>query len=104
MAVTEQVKRLVSGECGNRCCYQFKDTGCGKPVMVQRDDPAGTGSWVHTAGDVAHIRGESQGSARYDAHYEAVNDPSNLMLMCAEHHDLIDRVAPEQYPVDVLER
>jgi hypothetical protein len=54
---------------------------------------------------VAHIRGAHKGSQRYDP---AMSDAEraafeNLILLCKPHHDLVDRIRPSDYPVEVLQ-
>ena len=55
--------------------------------------------------EIAHIRGAEQGSARYDDTMTKSDRASfaNLILLCSAHHKLVDRIAPDDYPVDVLE-
>ena len=53
---------------------------------------------------MAHIRGAKPGSARFDA---SMTDPErahfdNLLLLCKPHHDLIDSIAPTEYPEELL--
>jgi hypothetical protein len=71
-------------------------------ILISRMDPLTGRSFLHTDGAIAHIRGEKPGAARHDPTYMAVNQGSNLMLMCDEHHHLIDHVAPDVYTVEVL--
>jgi hypothetical protein len=56
-----------------------------------------------TLGDMAHIKGENQGSARFDAAMpeEDRNAYGNLILLCANHHRTIDQL-PKQWPVAKL--
>lgn len=102
--VDARIKRYVHGLCGNRCAFRFSDVICARPIMDMRIDPSDDKSFIVTEGDVAHIRGERAGAARHDAAYEGVNEPPNLMLMCDEHHQLIDDVDPWTYTVEVLEK
>jgi len=52
---------------------------------------------------IAHIRADSQGGPRFDsAQTEGERRAfENLIVMCPNHHTLIDKV-PEQYPVEDL--
>ena len=56
--------------------------------------------------DIAHIRGARPGSARFDPSMtdEERAGFSNLILLCTAHHKLVDRIEPERYPTDLLER
>lgn len=55
--------------------------------------------------EIAHIYGAFPGSARFDP---AQTDDdrrafSNLILLCSVHHKLVDKVKPEDYPVELLQ-
>ena len=60
--------------------------------------------WVAVVADVAHIRGENPGSARYDIGMtdEERRHFDNLMVMCPRCHRIIDSSARDQHPVDLL--
>jgi len=47
----------------------------------------------YTIGEMAHIRGENPGSNRHDENQTAEqrNDYENLILLCPNHHTLIDK-------------
>jgi hypothetical protein len=73
--------------------------GCMTPAHKQE-----AGHWVRNL-DIAHIRGAEPGSARYDA--EMTDDErrahANLILLCRGHHTMVDKTAPDDYPVATLE-
>lgn len=53
---------------------------------------------------IAHIRGANQNSPRYDT---SMSDDerrafSNLILLCTPHHTIVDRLHPDDYPIEVL--
>ena len=54
--------------------------------------------------EIAHIRGAKENSARYDGLMTNAERASfaNLILMCAPHHKLIDRISPDEYSVELL--
>lgn len=54
--------------------------------------------------DIAHIRGAKPGSARYDPNMTDAERAAypNLILLCAPHHKLVDRLEPAKYPAEVL--
>lgn len=60
--------------------------------------------WKQVNAEIAHIKGERDGSARYDPDQDDTKRQGyeNLMLLCPKHHKLIDRLEPEEYPVDRL--
>jgi hypothetical protein len=54
--------------------------------------------------EIAHIRGAAPGSARYD-HTMSDHERrsfANLILLCTPHHKTVDRLHPDDYPVEVL--
>ena len=60
--------------------------------------------WKQAAGEVAYIKGEHPGSARYDTGQSEQDRHGydNLMVLCPKHHKLVDRQRPDDYPPDVL--
>lgn len=79
-----------------RTCYY---PACREPVVAFVEGiPV---SNVH----IAHIRGASVGSARYDPSMTDDDRASfdNLLLLCKPHHDLVDRLRPDEFPVEVLQ-
>ncbi len=77
-------------------CYY---PGCGEPVLVFLD-PATPVVNVH----ICHIRGALPGSQRYESKMTDSERASfsNLILLCKPHHDLVDRVKPDQHPPELL--
>jgi hypothetical protein len=87
------IKTLFALSC-NRCAFP----GCDERLS----DPA----WGQVKADIAHIYGEKEGSARWDPGMTDAqrNSYDNLILLCPNHHRLIDRLRPEDYPAsDVSE-
>jgi hypothetical protein len=87
------IKTLFALSC-NRCAYP----GCEQSLT----DP----TWGQVNADIAHIRGDRPGSARYD---ETMSDDDrhaydNLLLVCPNHHRLIDRLDPDGHPVERLRK
>lgn len=56
--------------------------------------------------EIAHIRAAEPGGPRYDPGMtdEQRRAWSNLILLCTAHHRVIDKVRPDRYTVDILER
>jgi predicted restriction endonuclease len=81
------IKTLFALSC-NVCAYP----GCDQRMT----DP----SWNEVRADMAHIRGEKPGAARYDASMtdDERHDYANLLLLCPNHHRLIDRLDPSGSP------
>lgn len=90
----EGTKQALFALAGRTCYFP----GCQQSVVVFVEGiPV---SNVH----IAHIRGASPGSARYD---DSMTDEerasfNNLLLLCKPHHDLVDRLRPDEFPVDML--
>ncbi len=85
------IRRLFALSC-NLCFYA--------KCEVRLADP----SWPRLNGDVAHIAGEKPGSARYDSEMtdDQRRDYSNLMLLCPNHHRLIDALEVEGHTAEGL--
>jgi hypothetical protein len=85
------IKTLFALSC-NRCAFP----GCD----LRLTDP----SWSGVRADIAHIRGENRGSARYapDMTPEERNGVDNLLLLCPNHHREIDRLRPKDFSADDL--
>jgi hypothetical protein len=92
MPISEKSYKIIWGQFSARCCL------CRKGVI--HETQGGTTSLI---GEVAHIVGEREDAARGQSHLsvEERNDPDNLMLLCREHHKIIDD-APDEYTVDLL--
>jgi len=75
--------------------------GCSEKLSVE--DAAGVAPY--TLGEMAHIKGNKAGSNRYDPSQSDVERDSyeNLILLCPNHHTLIDKRENEiEYTVDLL--
>lgn len=94
MSVSERTSKIVWGECAARCCI------CKRDVLYKAD-----GKVASLVGEVAHIVGETPTAARGTSNLSAEdrNNSSNLLLLCREHHKIVDD-DPETYPVEDLQR
>jgi hypothetical protein len=56
------------------------------------------------SGKIAHIKGRHPGSARYDSGMieDQRNHYDNLIFLCPNHHEEIDKVNPGSYPPEML--
>lgn len=92
--ISEPVRYLLWAKSAGRCEFD----GCNKPLW--RDNL--TQIEMNFA-DVAHIIGDSPDGPRGDVvlSVEYCNDVANLMLMCLDHHRMIDRIT-KVYNDDVL--
>ncbi len=93
--IPEKTKIILWGKSGGRCEYE----GCNKPLWLD----SLTKSEFNTA-YIAHIIADQPNGPRGDAELSdnLKNDISNLMLMCDEHHRLIDREDVDGHPVERL--
>lgn len=80
-----KTQKLLAFLSGGRCAFP----GCGRQLWTE--DGEGNPSSVCAA--AAHIRGEREGSARYDASMtdEERMALANLVYLCPNHHDEVDK-------------
>lgn len=92
-AITVKDQKIVCSKSGNRCAFP----DCRKEIVRDGNgkDPA------VIIGELAHIRGEKPGSARYDSTYKNPNCHENLIFACPTCHTKIDKQTAT-YTVDVL--
>lgn len=84
---TRVVKELYA-KSGNCCAF----SGCNEQLFENAN-----------VGQICHIQGVNSGSARYnpDLPEEVVNGIDNLILLCSNHHKLIDE-REDLFPVEKL--
>lgn len=83
--ISEKVRCLLWAKSAGRCEFD----GCNKPLW--RDSLT---QLEMNFADVAHIIGDSSSGPRGDAFLSPAycDDVNNLMLMCLDHHRMIDRI------------
>ena len=88
-------KYILWGKSGGRCQYR----GCNKPLFIDTL----TKSEFNQA-YVAHIVADVPGGPRGDSERSDLlkDEISNLMLLCDEHHRLIDKKDVEGHPESLL--
>lgn len=94
MAVKDKIKNIIWGQFAGRCAI------CREKVIHENE--SGDKSLY---GEVAHIIGEKEGSNRFTSRVdlEYRNSEENLILLCANHHTLIDKEEnEEEYSVEKL--
>jgi hypothetical protein len=97
-ALSESVVKTLFAWSGNRCAFIDPDNGRGCEEKLT--DPA----WPRVKARVSHIRGLNVGSARHaELPPGELNAFENLILLCPNHHALVDDLEPERFPVDALE-
>ena len=69
--------------------------GCGRPLTCKVEGVD------YFSGEFCHIEGVQKKAARYNPARtpEHINDPDNLVLMCPEHHKIIDAM-PDKFPAE----
>lgn len=74
---------------------------CAYPTCDQRIADA---QWPTVQAEICHIFGLNPGSARHDPELDeaTLNDFGNLILMCPNHHRVIDELEPHAWPADRL--
>jgi len=92
--ISQKVRYLLWAKSAGRCEFD----GCNKPLW--RD---GLTQIEMNFGDVAHIIGDRPGGPRGNAvlSVEYCNDVSNLILMCLDHHRMIDEIT-RMYSDEIL--
>lgn len=93
--IPENVKFRLWGKAAGRCEYE----GCNKQLFLD----SLTNAEFNTA-YIAHIYADSENGPRYHSDFSPrlKKDISNLMLMCDEHHRLIDKEQVDAHPVERL--
>lgn len=84
MNISPKDRKLLWAKAAARCSYRFKDEVCGR-VLVQS-----AGGTDVVVGEECHIVGDKPGSARYRVDCPNRNSYENAVLMCPNHHTIID--------------
>ena len=95
-SIPQRIQSALWAKAGGRCEYR----GCN--VSLVGDLIANNEDGLY--GFIAHVVADSVGGPRGDAVRSPLlaKDLGNLMLMCSTHHKLIDVVAPDDHPEDLL--
>lgn len=93
--IPEKIKILLWGKTAGRCEYR----GCNEPLWWDSLTQA-----EFNTSYIAHIIADKPGGPRGDEilSRKLKNELSNLMLLCDEHHRLIDKVNVEGHPAELL--
>lgn len=88
-------KKILGWRCGNRCAIPE----CRKELIIDRTE----NDCESIIGEMAHIKGEKQDSARYNPNMTDIerNSHQNLIILCRDHHKTIDD-QPNTYTVEIL--
>lgn len=91
MPVTLPTTKLLFAKSRNQCAFD----GCNRPLV--HDDGV-------VVGRICHIKASSKRGPRYDQNQsdEERHGYKNLVLLCPEHHDVIDRDVNGEWTVERL--
>ena len=92
-----KTREILFGRSGNQCAYPE----CAKTLISRIEDT----SEYHFNLHICHIRPFSEKGPRAEPNSETEdpNSPENLILLCPNHHKLLDD-HPELYPVEKLKK
>lgn len=95
-AIPAKVQNVVWGRAAGRCQY----AGCNKLLIGEQISGARNANKSY----IAHVVGDSPEGPRGHPVLspKLAHDPDNLMLVCDEHHRVIDREMVDAHSVDVL--
>ncbi len=89
MSYTEKTKKMLWGKSGGKCAF----SGCERDLIGQDGN---------IQGEICHIVARNEGGPRRRADFWGdIDGEENLILLCAEHHKIIDDF-PEKYPEDLV--
>jgi predicted restriction endonuclease len=97
VAISNKSIKLLWSNSAGRCSF----TGCNIRLTVEQAAEFAP----YTLGEMAHIKGNKAGSNRYDVMQSNLerNSYENLILLCPNHHTLIDKSENEEkYTVECL--
>ena len=91
---SRKTRTIVGAKSSNECAFP----SCSEPMVKTESNGED-----YLAGDLCHIHGKKEGSARYDSSLtpKQIHAPENLLFLCKNHHWEIDE-DPDGYPVSRL--
>ena len=93
------LEKLCALSC-NRCAFRDPEKGnqCNEPIAKLE--------WDYIHAQACHIEAARPKGPRYrvDMTDEERRDFDNLILLCHNHHDLVDRQEPKRFSVEVLKK
>lgn len=89
MTYTEKTKKILWGKSGGKCAFPK----CERDLIGEADN---------IQGEICHIVAKNEGGPRWRKNFMGdINGEENLILLCAEHHKLIDDF-PEKYTEELI--
>jgi hypothetical protein len=98
VAYRDETLKVLFALSNNVCSFRDSD---GSPACEEKlVDP----QWYSVKARICHIHASSVGGPRYDAAMSANerNEFPNLILLCPNHHVLVDDLEPDTYTAEVL--
>jgi hypothetical protein len=95
MGLSDRDRKMLWARAGNRCSYRYGDEICNELLFLDG------GPRPVNKGEECHIVGEKPGTARYVDVCPGRDAYSNRVLMCRNHHKVIDD-AEDMYTIEVL--
>jgi hypothetical protein len=94
--ISEKTAKIVWARAGGLCSYP----DCFKPLIVSPENHVDP---LAVLGEIAHIVGHSEDGPRGEELFRGADrdSPENLLLLCTEHHTLIDQ-QPASHPTTWL--
>ncbi len=97
MHLTDRDRKLLWTRAANRCSYRFGTEICARPLTSDCEATA------VVLGQECHIVGEKPGAARFLEDFTDRESYSNAILLCGDHHKLIDDAQTRgHYPPQLL--
>jgi hypothetical protein len=95
MNMSDRDRKFLWSRAGNRCSYNFKGKKCNVELLKY------VGGKLTALGEECHIVGETEKAPRYVDAFPERTTYYNAILLCKEHHKVIDENA-DVYTVKAL--
>lgn len=97
MQLSDRERKILWTQARNQCSFRWADLVCARPLVL-----TAAGSHV-VVGQECHIVGERSGAARYLPDFPDRETYGNAILLCPDHHKVIDDdQSRDNFPVEVL--
>jgi len=87
MNMSDRDRKFLWSRAGNRCSYNFKSEKCNVELLKYVNGN------LTALGEECHIVGETEKAPRYVAAFSERMTYYNMILLCKEHHKIIDENA-----------
>ena len=84
MSIDVRDRKLLWTKAGNRCSFRYNGFVCDKELIVRDGDDN------VIIGKECHIVDKNPNTSRFIKDFPNKDSNDNLILMCGEHHDIID--------------